>query len=107
MILFVDYTDYIIKNVVVIGIANSEIQLDILGDPKQDMSLEETFQFVEVRESGKLSASRLVNPHSTNAASSYRNVRRQQADKDLDKTDPCGYCGRKGHGKKAPPPHPE
>ncbi len=98
----VDYTDCIVKDVVVIGMADSEIQLDVLGDPKQDMTLEETFQFEEVRESGKLSASRLVSPHSTNAASAYRNVRKQQAERDPNKTEPCGYCGRKGHGKSAP-----
>jgi hypothetical protein len=42
------------------GIADPEIQLDILSDVNQDMSLEDAFKFIEAREAGKRSAVRLT-----------------------------------------------
>ena len=41
-------------------IADAEIQLDLFGDKKQDMTLEELFKFVEANEAAKRSASRLI-----------------------------------------------
>ena len=55
----VDFTDCILRDVLARGIADNEIQLDLLGDAKQDMTLEEMLKFVESKESGKRSASRL------------------------------------------------
>ena len=53
----VNYTEEILRDVVSIGMNDSEIQLDLLGDTKQDMNLEEVLQFVETKEAGKRSAS--------------------------------------------------
>ena len=53
----VDFTDCILWDVLARGIADNEIQLDLLGDAKQDMTLEEMLKFVESKESGKCSAS--------------------------------------------------
>ena len=39
----VNYTE----NVLTCGLADNEIQLDLLGDKNQDMTLEEVFQFIE------------------------------------------------------------
>ena len=66
----VKYTDAILRDVLTRGIADAEIQLDLLGDQKQDMPLEEVFQFVEAKEAGKRSASRLIDSHSVETASS-------------------------------------
>ena len=52
----VNYTESILKDVLTRGIEDPEIQLDLLGNPKQDMSLEQVFQLVEAKESGKRSA---------------------------------------------------
>ena len=39
-----------------IGLANAEIQEDLLKHPDQDMGVEDTIRFVEVRAAGKRSA---------------------------------------------------
>jgi hypothetical protein len=52
------------------GLADHEIQLDLLGDKNQDMSLEEVIQFIEAKEAGKRSAGRLQEAQSLNATQS-------------------------------------
>jgi hypothetical protein len=74
----VNYTDAILRDVLTRVIADTGIQLDMLGDTKQDMSLEEVFQFVEAKEAGKRSASRLLDSHPVEAASST--YRKQKTD---------------------------
>ena len=60
-------------------IADDEIQLDLLGDKKQDMTLEEVFQFVEAKEAEKRSASGLIDSHSVEAGSStYRRSKHEK-----------------------------
>lgn len=95
----VNYTDTIVRDVLARGICDPEIQLDLLGDKNQDMSLEEVSQFVEAKESGKRSASRLLDSHEVQAASSSYRKAKQTAVKD--KQELCSYCGKKGHGKSA------
>ena len=72
----IDYTDAILRDVLARGIADQEIQLDLLGDQNQNMSLEDMLRFVEAKESGKRSASRLLDPPNVSAASStYRRAK--------------------------------
>ena len=105
----IDFTDCIPRDVLAQGIADNEIQLALLGDAKQDMTLEEMLKFVESKESGKRSASRLHDYSKgpqTAAASSY-NWLRWQAHKDCPAPPDgeqklCSYCGKKGHGLKSP-----
>ena len=66
----VSYTENILRDVLTRGLADSEIQLDLLGERNQDMSLEEVFQFIEAKEAGKRSAGRLSQSHSVDAAQS-------------------------------------
>ena len=63
----VDYTDCILRDVLCRGLADSDIQLDLLGDANQDMTLEQVFKFVESKESGKRSALRLHDSHKRQA----------------------------------------
>ena len=42
------------------GLEDSEIQMDLLGDRNQDMMLEQILRFIEGKEAGKRSASRLL-----------------------------------------------
>ena len=98
----VSYTDAIMRDVLTKGIADHEIQLDLLGTKNQDMSLEEVFQFVEAKEAGKRSASSLLGSHSVEAASStYRKTKRAPRNEGTGKPDPCAYCGQTGHGPNA------
>ena len=69
----VNYTDAILCDVLTHGLSDSEIQLDLLGDQNQNMTLEEVFKFVEAKEADKRSASKLLDTHGAEAASSsYR-----------------------------------
>ena len=91
----VDYTEPILRDVIIRGIEDSDIQLDLLGQTNQDMTLDEVLHFIEARESGKRSATKLLQQHENNGIrSTYRKGRA---------TDPiiCTYCGRKGHGSKS------
>ena len=101
----VDYTEAMIKDVLCRGLDDSEIQMDLLGDKNQDMALEQVLRFVEAKEAGKRSASRLLLPQATDAVtgSSYRKQKRTPARATLSKDQPtCTYCGTKGHGRNSP-----
>ena len=106
----VNYTEGILRDVLSRGLADSEIQMDLLGNKNQDMTLEEVLKFVEAKEAGKRSASRLLLPHTVDAVtgSSYRQQKKTTArgppppPKDLSDQEPCTYCGQKGHGRSAP-----
>ena len=102
----VNYTEPVICDSVTRGLANQDIQLDIMGDRNQNMTLEEIFQLVEAKESGKRSASRLLQAQTQGAeaaSSSYRRHKKENLIKKYDvpgsieKADLCTYCGKKGH----------
>ena len=95
----VNYTDAIMRDVLTRGIADSEIQLDLLGDQNQNMGLEDIFKFIEAKEAGKRSASSLLDSHAVEtASSSYRKIKQTHM---KEKQDMCAYCGKKGHGRNA------
>ena len=106
----VPYTNNILRDVLIKGLADHEIQLDLLGDTNQDMSLEEVFRFVEAKEAGKRSAGRLPHTQGVEAArSQYRKTKQAEvrhnagtADPQKNKHESCSYCGQHGHGKNAP-----
>ena len=52
--------------------------MDLLGEKNQNMPLKDMIEYIEAKESGKRSASRLLNPQSTDSiSSSYRREKRQ------------------------------
>nr|KAG5706167.1 hypothetical protein BaRGS_025789 [Batillaria attramentaria] len=100
----VDYSNIMIRDVLIRGLEGEEIRLDILGESRQDMSLEDALQYVEAKESGKRSASRLVEssqPSMAAATSSYKRHERNRLQNKAEiknTTSPCTYCGKPGHG---------
>ena len=95
----VNYTDPILRDALCHGIIDQEIQLDLLSNTNQDMTLEEVFHFVEAKELGKRSASRLLDSQGAEAVrSSYR--KQKSADNQC-KLKVCSYCGKSGHGEKS------
>ena len=104
-----DFTEEIIRNVIARGLADQEIQLDLLGEKNQEMTLKDMIGYIEAKESGKRSASRLLDPQSTDAiSSSYRRGKQHDvrnrggARPEKPKAKPkevCIYCGELGHGK--------
>ena len=98
----VNYTDAILRDVLTRGVADPDIQLDLLSDQNQDMTLEQVTQLIEAKESGKRSASQLLDTHGVEATrSSYRREKKPPFPSQQD--DRCGYCGRSVHGRSAPP----
>ena len=65
---------------------------------KQDMTLEEVFQFVEAKEAGRRSASCLFDGESVNLASTYKKAKQDSNKVD---TELCSYCGTRGHVKQS------
>ncbi len=69
----VNYAEDILVDVLCRGLADTEIQMDLLGDPNQEMTVEQALRFVEAKEAGKRSASRLSLPQTAEAlGSSYQ-----------------------------------
>ena len=98
----VNYTENVLGDVLIRGLADNEIQLDLLGDKNQEMSLEELFQFIEAKEAGKRSAGHLQHLQGIDATRSQCRRTKQDEAKARSKADPCNYCGKLGHGKNAP-----
>lgn len=102
----VNYTENVLRDVLTRGLADSEIQLDLLGERNQDMTLEEVFQFIEATEAGKRSAGCLSQSQGVDAASSqYRRAKQDDIKqrKAGDNNDPCSYCNKRGHARSALP----
>ena len=100
----VNYTEQVLRDIVTRGLADHEIQLDLLGDKNQNMSFEEVIQFIEAKEAGKRSAGRLQEAQSLNAARSEYRKAKQDGLKSQHPTnkETCYYRGQNSHGKRAP-----
>ena len=69
----ISYSDEMARDVLVSGLEDGEVQAAVLGDTNQDMTLAEMTSFIEAKETGKKSVSRLTNTHVNNALrSTYR-----------------------------------
>ena len=115
----VDFTDTMIRDVVPRGIDDQAIPQYLLGNRNQEPCLEEVIQFVESKESGKRSAIRLLDSHAVGAISRYHRSKKDEIKASnstqlarraaainppkSDHHEPCHYCGKRGHGKRALP----
>ena len=70
----ISYADNQLRDAIVTGIYDHDIQLELFGNNKKDMTLEEVYKFVEVKEAGKRSASyfHTQQPNSASALSSFK-----------------------------------
>ena len=112
-----DYSEVMVRDSLIRGLSDDDIRLEIVGQPQQDMTLNEVLQLAEARESGRRTAGRLVNgtaatstAPSLNAAatSNYRRdnnqrqwhstARNQQATNTSSAR--CRYCGQQGHSNR-------
>ena len=101
----IDYSDDMIRDALLQGIADDEIRLEILGHSNQKLTLEETLQLIEAKESGKRSAGHLLTGTDTTTAAATSSYRRQERSRlqGQPHTSPqsnasCDYCGKPGHG---------
>ena len=89
-----DYSDEIIKDNLVRGIADPEIMSDLLGDPKTDRTLEETVSFIAQKEQGK--ATKTAVGDTVGAMCATRTNSKQS----LAPGRRCWACGGSAHGQK-------
>ncbi len=86
-----------LRDVLSRGLEDTEIQMDLLGDKNQDMTLEQVLTFVETKEAGK---------RPTTIATSNGRDDQQEAEETVPprrtNQEACTYCGTKGHGKNPP-----
>jgi len=74
----VDYTEQILRDVLSRGVADPDIQLELLSHINQNMTLEEVLKFVQTKEAGKRSATGLLDHNNTSAIrSQYKGERRR------------------------------
>ncbi|ELT88836.1 hypothetical protein CAPTEDRAFT_190650 [Capitella teleta] len=93
----VSFMEEILRDVLIRGIADQEIQMEVLGHSNQNPSFEEALRIIEAKEAGKRSASSLLDTNGAEAmqtSSSYKKEQKSHPD------EPCGYFGRIGHGKR-------
>ena len=97
------YTDHIIRDIIIQGVSDSDIQLDLLSETNQDMLLEQVIVYIEKKESGKRSANKLLTSQGAEAVrhSQYRK-QKQYPPSQTEKAASCNYCGQPGHGKNSP-----
>ena len=105
----INYTENILRDVLVRGLADSEVQLDLLGDKNQDMALEEFFHFIEAKEAGKPSAQRTfryprgqcsqksISPWQAGGTETVQGYKQQRAVHLLRQTRPRQECPTQGH----------
>ena len=99
----ISYSEHNLRDIVVPGLVDSEMQLDLLSDTNQNMTLEEVFQFMEKKENGKRSTNLLLESYVVESIKSQYKQNQCQGIKDiLYKSDPCSFYGKCGHSKSYP-----
>jgi hypothetical protein len=65
----VNYSDLGIRDMLLHGLEDQDIQEEALGNENQDMTLDEMTKFFSIKEAGKRSQSSLLNPSQAGSAS--------------------------------------
>ena len=92
-----DFSEEIIKDNLIRGIADPEILADLLGDTKTDRSLDETVAYIAQKEQGK--STRSVVGDSAGAIQSTTGTQ-SQAPKTPASKSPCWACGGSAHSQR-------
>ena len=106
----INYADEIVKDVLVSGLADNQIQRELFANPNQEMPLEDMINLIESKEVGNRSVSQVANTVKTYAVRStykrdinktIKNHNQTNRDENIStrsKTWPCDWCGKQGHG---------
>ena len=97
------YSQHILRDVVVRGLVDSKIQLDLLSDSNQNITLEEVFQFFEKKDTEKRSANRLLESQEVEGLSSQYLKNQQLNNKEvaINKSNSCSFSRKRCNGKKS------
>ena len=90
-----DFSEEIIKDNLIRGIADPEILADLLGDPKTDRSLDETVSFIAQKEQGKSTRSVVGD-----SAGAIHGTTQSQAPRTPASKSPCWACGGSAHSQR-------
>lgn len=102
----VNYSPVMIRDSLIRGLEDEEIRLELLSKSDQNMSLDETIQIAEARESGKRSALHIdtsARLTSASATSTYKRdmkvaaTQKEQHSRQRFPQRTCGHCGEPGH----------
>ena len=101
-----DYSNEIIKDNLIRGIADPEILSDILGDARTDRTLDETVSFIAQKEQGKAtraavgdSASAITHSSSYKSRPQHFSSNNSNVSKSNNYNDKCWACGGARHSK--------
>ena len=98
----ISYAESEIKDQICKGLADQEIQQDVLTYKDEHMSLDDLINFISSREIGKKSYNSLNKETSISKLSPYRKNQNEKHRKDYKtSSELCCWCGNKGHGEKA------
>ena len=98
----VNFSEENVADVLCRGLADPEIQQDLLGDANQNRTVEQTLKFVEANEAGKRSVARLATPLNVGAVGST--YKRQKTAMPGEREELCTYCAW-GQGPREIRPH--
>ena len=87
----VNFTNQIVRDTLIRGLADSEIRQGVLGHADQNLSLEDTIKLIEAKDSGKRSEASLIGSENA-SVSSYKTIKKKP-------DDPCTYRGEPNHGE--------
>ena len=106
----INYADEMVSNVLISGLADNQIQRELLSDVNQEMSLEQMVNLIEAKEVGNRSASQVTNTVKTyavrsthkrdmnKAIKSQNHTSRDENISSKDRAWHCSWCGKQGHG---------
>ena len=99
----ISYAESEIKDQLCKGLADLEIQQELLSHSNQNMSLHDVTNFIAAKEAGKRSQTALIQPATINKISQYQKNKSsaRSTENPKSKKDFCGWCGETGHGAKA------
>ena len=78
----VNYSEETVNDILCLGLADPEIQKEIMSDLNQKWTLEETLELVEAKESGRRSMAQLSTPQTIDAVDSTYNKLKRPAQRD-------------------------
>ena len=103
------YAEEEIRDQLVTGLSDPEIQKEVLARREQQPSADQTedlVRFIEDREAGRRSQTALTSANHVSKISAYKKSKTKPPDTststDASYQDVCSYCGETGHGKRAP-----
>ena len=92
----VSYMNQMVRDCIVRGLADEDIRLDVMSNEDQHQDLNKLVAYIEAKEAGKRSVSRLISSQGADAMKSL--YQRQRASSHKNDVTKCSHCGESGHG---------